>query len=172
MVESHFLSHGIFELLAAGITVLGILLALDNRVVSNYDEITKNVRWRLNLLYEGTELKIINTDENVEKIRLYHVDIIRLEKGVIDYKYKHMLITICGIGIMFAYGIALLIEEFNYSFFISVIIIMSGMLPTIIHLLIHRQTLVKVLSFLGDDDLQYVELEEYMKKNKEEGNSA
>ena len=165
MSESLFIPHGIFELIAASVTVLGILLALDKRIIDNYQEMLEIQENRKTMLDNGITKKFIDRfDTTVDELfNNINVGMIRLIEGQKDYKYRHMLITMAGIGVLLAYGLSLITEEFKPSFFWSSVVIMGGMCPTIIHLLIHRNLIMRALEYIENTNYQFVQLQDALK---------
>ena len=165
MSESVFITYGIFELIAASVTVLGILLALDKRIIDNYQEMLDIQKYRKTILDDGIDKELIHrSDTTVDELfNIISVGSIRLTEGQKDYKYRHMLITMAGIGVLLAYGLSLIIEEFEPSFFWSSVIIMSGMCPTLIHLLIHRNLIMRVLKYIESTDYIFDQLQDAIK---------
>ena len=148
MEGSELITIGIFELIAASVTFLGIILALDRRIIENYQELLQEQDARFNKLQTGIESKLISECDQLVIELSYNVGFTktRLEGGKRDYKYRHMLITVSGIVVLIIYGIVLLVEHphmpFLHHFAIAAIVVMAGLCPTIFHLLIHRRVIL------------------------------
>ena len=166
MAGSEFVTIGIFELIAASVTFLGIILALDRRIIENYQELLQEQDERLNKLHIGIEAKIISECDRLVIELFYNIGFTkkRLEGGKRDYKYRHMLITVSGIVVLIIYGIVLLVEHpnmpFLHHFSIAAIVVMAGLCPTIFHLLIHRRVILNTVDTNTNHERWYEQLQD------------
>ena len=94
-----FITHGIFELIASIITFLGILLALDNRIVSNYDDLLVIHDARIVTINKAMRLKILDKDDPkaIELFQVHYFDREFVKSKRDDYKYYHFAYSIFGI---------------------------------------------------------------------------
>ena len=160
-----FITHGIFELIASIITFLGILLALDNRIVSNYDDLLVIHDARIVTINKAMRLKILDKDDPkaIELFQVHYFDREFVKSKRDDYKYYHFAYSIFGIMILIGYGIILLTNEIDYTFFVTWVVVLVGMAPALIYLIYHVRVMRQRMKEVKQMEVYFISLNQHIK---------
>ena len=171
------ITHGIFELIASIITFLGILLALDNRIVSNYDDLIAILVARIVTINKAMRLKILDKDDPkiIESFQVYYFDRELMKSRRDDYKYYHFAYSIFGIVVLIGYGIILLTNEIGYTFFVTWVVILVGMAPALVYVIYHMRGMRQRMKEIKRLETYFSNLNQYIKdeesKKRDNNNS-
>lgn len=144
MLDGTELYRNLLEIIVCAVTFIGILAAFDNRIVNNYKDLIEKITERVYDLNTGIKYNIFpDNDQIKEQILYFQYTIGNLTDKSQEYKYMHMMLTVIGAIFLLGYAFIVTIEYIPTPivFFISWVMIIIGMSPSICYLLKHRNML-------------------------------
>jgi len=145
--KEQFVYVGTLELITGVITFLGVLFALNNRLVGEYQALLDSITKRQARMLDSMQKRASEGKLRVEDAELYayyegkREAIWNMKR---DMSANYQVILILGICVLVGYGLALLSEQLPYSIFATISVIAVAMAPSVIYTLRHKRNLQRL----------------------------
>ena len=144
--KEQFVYVGTLEPITGVITFLGVLFALNHRLVGECQTMPDRMTKKHSRLLEDMQKRAIEGKLRVEDAELYacyegkRETIWQMKQ---DMSANYQLILILEICFLVGYGLALLSEHLPYSIYVSISVIAVSMAPSVMYAIRHKRNLQK-----------------------------
>lgn len=145
--KEQFAYVGTLELITGVITFLGIMYALNYRLVREYQTVLDNMTKKQGKMLEDMHnlaVKGKHSVEDAEQYAYHEGERERVWQMKRDMSSNHQLILILEIFVLVGYGLALLSEQLPYSVFVTIVVMGIAMFPSVAYTVRHRRNLQKL----------------------------